>query len=77
MNVKVRLIVVVILLLSVILEVADLVYKISWNLIPDWDKMLTLFGIVVELCGTLLAYWAYEDRVNIEELKETAKTQKP
>lgn len=79
MNVKVRIIVAVIFAASFLIELSGLIsimMTTSWQLVPEWEKTLLLFSILVEFCGALLAFWAYEDRKKINELwKNTFKPQ--
>ncbi len=44
----------------------------SWQLVPEWEKTLLLFSVLVEFCGALLAFWAYEDIKKINELWKNA-----
>lgn len=75
MNVKVRIIVAVIFAASFLIELSGLIsimMTTSWQLVPEWEKTLLLFSVLVEFCGALLAFWAYEDRKKINELWKNA-----
>jgi hypothetical protein len=71
MSAKVRIVVVLIFAVSFTVEVSDLIGTMmatGWQLVPVWEKALFFFSILVELCGALLAFWAYEDRKKIDTL---------
>ena len=71
MSVRVRIIVALIFAASFIIEFSGLIGTMmttSWQLMAAWEKVLFFFSILVEFCGALLAFWAYEDRKNIDIL---------
>lgn len=74
MDLKARMIVAVIFAASFIIEFSGLVGTMmttGWQLMPEWEKMLFLFSALVEFCGALLAFWAYEDRKKIDGMWKT------
>jgi Tfp pilus assembly protein PilO len=41
-----------------------------WKYIAVWQQALFAFYLLVGFCGTLVAYWVYEDGEDIEELEK-------
>jgi hypothetical protein len=60
MQIKARIVVVAIFVFSLIIEFLGLMGAImttTWQSLPLWEKMVFTFGVLVEFCGALLAFW--------------------